>query len=379
VASHPRCVCGAEEGEPHEAPCPLEPCTCGTVKPSHGAECCVAFEPNVGPQTRFIESTVERGALRRRRRRREVAGRRSRSRCAGRDPGLHGDRRPAHDEAARRPAEEGRGSIRDSAALADEESGSTTWIFPRGATVLFTHLQHEKNASDFDGHEFQLEVWDELPHFTEQQYRWLRARIRGTNADAALLARDGEPARRRQSRRALGLPPLRRVARPERGDPRARRNARPARLPPVDPRRCSHFLKDEGSDVERVVPRARRARSRAPSSRRRSPTTRTRRRVRGAAPRPRPGPPRAAHPRRLAHPPGAGAYFRRGWFRFVKERPRADVILRVRRWDLAATEPTAEPGSRLDARRPYVEDEGRADLRRRRRLASAARPAKVRR
>ncbi|MEY5061360.1 MAG: hypothetical protein RIS45_1281 [Planctomycetota bacterium] len=56
-----------------------------------------------------------------------------------------------------------------------------TWRFPSGARVWFTHCEHETDVSRFDGQEFHLVVFDELTHFTEKQYRAIRARIRGTD------------------------------------------------------------------------------------------------------------------------------------------------------------------------------------------------------
>ena len=55
------------------------------------------------------------------------------------------------------------------------------WRFPSGARVWFTHCEHENDVERFDGHEFQLVVFDELTHFTERQYTRIRARIRGTD------------------------------------------------------------------------------------------------------------------------------------------------------------------------------------------------------
>lgn len=58
---------------------------------------------------------------------------------------------------------------------------TNTWRFPSGARVWFTHCEHEQDVRRFDGHEFQLVCFDELTHFTERQYRAIRARIRGTD------------------------------------------------------------------------------------------------------------------------------------------------------------------------------------------------------
>ena len=58
---------------------------------------------------------------------------------------------------------------------------TNTWRFPSGARVWFTHCEHETDVSRFDGHEFHLVCFDELTHFTQKQYRSIRARIRGTD------------------------------------------------------------------------------------------------------------------------------------------------------------------------------------------------------
>lgn len=64
---------------------------------------------------------------------------------------------------------------------ADFNATTLTWTFPSGATVWFTHCEHEKDVKRFDGFAFQLVIFDELTHFTERQYRAIRARIRGTD------------------------------------------------------------------------------------------------------------------------------------------------------------------------------------------------------
>lgn len=55
-----------------------------------------------------------------------------------------------------------------------------TWTFPSGAKLRFNHCEHEQDAAIYDGHEFALVSFDELTHFTERQYRALRARIRSS-------------------------------------------------------------------------------------------------------------------------------------------------------------------------------------------------------
>lgn len=53
-----------------------------------------------------------------------------------------------------------------------------SWTFPSGAVVRFTHLQNEGDEAAHDGQEYQTILWDELTHFTERQYKALKARLR---------------------------------------------------------------------------------------------------------------------------------------------------------------------------------------------------------
>lgn len=65
---------------------------------------------------------------------------------------------------------------------ARENLTTRTWRFPSGAVVRFNHCEHETDAAIYDGQEFQLVGFDELTHFTETQYRAIRARVRSTDA-----------------------------------------------------------------------------------------------------------------------------------------------------------------------------------------------------
>lgn len=60
---------------------------------------------------------------------------------------------------------------------------SVIWTFPSGAKVWFTHCEHEDSYQRFDGDEFQIVEFDELTHFTEKQYKGLRARIRAPHRE----------------------------------------------------------------------------------------------------------------------------------------------------------------------------------------------------
>ena len=53
------------------------------------------------------------------------------------------------------------------------------WYFSSGAKLELAHLQLEKNMIDWDGIPIDLLMFDELPHFTFNQYHYLRSRNRG--------------------------------------------------------------------------------------------------------------------------------------------------------------------------------------------------------
>lgn len=52
------------------------------------------------------------------------------------------------------------------------------WKFRSGARIKFAHLQHDKNVFDWQGSEIPLIEFDELTHFTEQQFWYLLSRNR---------------------------------------------------------------------------------------------------------------------------------------------------------------------------------------------------------
>lgn len=56
--------------------------------------------------------------------------------------------------------------------------------FTNGSKIWLAHCQHEKDVRKYQGAEFHVLIIDELTHFTEYQYRFLRARCRlGTLKD----------------------------------------------------------------------------------------------------------------------------------------------------------------------------------------------------
>lgn len=56
-----------------------------------------------------------------------------------------------------------------------------TWSFPSGARVRFNHCKEESDATDYQGHEYQLIEFDELTHFTLKQYREIISRCRSSD------------------------------------------------------------------------------------------------------------------------------------------------------------------------------------------------------
>ncbi len=54
------------------------------------------------------------------------------------------------------------------------------WTFPSGATVKFSHLQHDKNIYDHQGAEYPYIIFDELTHFSETSFWYLSSRNRST-------------------------------------------------------------------------------------------------------------------------------------------------------------------------------------------------------
>jgi hypothetical protein len=52
------------------------------------------------------------------------------------------------------------------------------WVFPSGAKVTLSHLQHEKDRLNWQGTALCTIIWDELTHFTETQFWYLMSRAR---------------------------------------------------------------------------------------------------------------------------------------------------------------------------------------------------------
>ena len=54
------------------------------------------------------------------------------------------------------------------------------WAFPTGATVTFSHLHSETSVNDWQGSQIPLIGYDELTHFTEKQFWYMLSRNRST-------------------------------------------------------------------------------------------------------------------------------------------------------------------------------------------------------
>lgn len=54
------------------------------------------------------------------------------------------------------------------------------WTFPSEATVTFSHIHNEKDVMDWQGSQIPLIGYDELTHFTEKQFWYMLSRNRST-------------------------------------------------------------------------------------------------------------------------------------------------------------------------------------------------------
>lgn len=55
-----------------------------------------------------------------------------------------------------------------------------TWRFPSGAQVLFATMQHPQDRFNFQGQSYDFVGFDELTHFTKEEYEYLFSRCRPT-------------------------------------------------------------------------------------------------------------------------------------------------------------------------------------------------------
>ena len=57
-------------------------------------------------------------------------------------------------------------------------AGNLTWNWSSGAKLRFSHLQHSKNIYDYQGAQIPFIGWDELTHFSEEEFFYLLSRNR---------------------------------------------------------------------------------------------------------------------------------------------------------------------------------------------------------
>jgi hypothetical protein len=65
------------------------------------------------------------------------------------------------------------------------------WYFNNGSTLELGHLQTAKDLDKYQGAELQLIVFEEATHFTEQQFRYLKSRLRAAGKVKARMAELG--------------------------------------------------------------------------------------------------------------------------------------------------------------------------------------------
>lgn len=216
------------------------------------------------------------------------------------------------------------------------------WRFPSGASIWFNHCQRETDAAKYDGFEFQLVEFDELTHFTRKQYLAVRARIRSPHAGLPRYTRStsnpgGEGHEWVKYRWGPWLDPeFEAPGLPVREDPETGE-----RLPPALPGEVLWYVPSD--DGDRWVPKG-------------TPGALSRTFIPALA---------ADNPHLLDNDPeyllrlgdldrvrreqllrgnwliteAPGELFQRPWFEIVDAAPAE--ALRVRAWDLAATEPHA--------------------------------------
>jgi predicted phage terminase large subunit-like protein len=284
----------------------------------------VLWKPNPGPQTRFLASTANEvlygGA---------AGGGKSAASIALPLRWVHNPRFRALF--LRRESKYLGDAIDKSSALYPQlgaklvSSPKIIWTFPSGAKIWLSHCEHDKDVRNYDSFEFHLVIFEELTHFTETQYRGIRARIRGTDptlprATRATCNPGGEGHEWVFRRFAPWL------------DPESKVRALPGE---------TLWFKDDA-----VVPKGTdEALSRCfiPAGLADNPHVTTEYRAQL----------RDLDPVRRAQlldgnwliKPAAGLLFKRSWFDVVDAAP-STIVQRVRRWDFAATE--AAPGKDPD-------------------------------
>lgn len=66
--------------------------------------------------------------------------------------------------------------------LATYNHSKHVWTFTNGAIIELAHLQRKDDVLKYQGAEYQQVVFEELTHFTEDQYRYMTSRLRAAGA-----------------------------------------------------------------------------------------------------------------------------------------------------------------------------------------------------
>ncbi len=67
------------------------------------------------------------------------------------------------------------------------------WVFPSGAKIWFSHLEHEHDVHDHQSTEYQWIGFDELTTFSEFQYRYMISRLRSAHGIPIELRASANP------------------------------------------------------------------------------------------------------------------------------------------------------------------------------------------
>lgn len=202
------------------------------------------------------------------------------------------------------------------------------WHFPSGARIHFGHLQHEHDVERYQGWQFQYVGYDELTHFTEKQYTYIvNSRVRSAH---------GIPARVRAGTNPGGEGHewvMRRWA--PWLNPESRVRALPGQ-------KLYYHNGADGEEWQHVASPDALSRVFVPALLTDNPhlvenDPAYEQRLKGLD--------RVTRAQLLGGDwlikPAAGAYFKRGWFSVLDVPPAAaNIVSRVRRWDLAATVPS---------------------------------------
>ena len=305
----------------------------------------VIWEPNPGPQTRFLTSTADEvlygGAAGGGKTAGLVAGA---IRWAG-NPNLRALilRRETTD--LDELLTEARRIYPAAAPGASYRGDIHRWTFPAGGFVRFNHCAHETDAFGYQGDEFQYLAFDELTQFSRGQYLEIRSRVRSPHPGLPRFTRNtsnpgGIGHEWVRERWAPWLDPECEVeGLAPRTDPETG-----ARLPPAAAGQVLWFLVDDDKEHERCVPKGTplaQSRTFIPAKLADNPALALNdpgyvQRIRAMGP---------VRRRQLEHgdwlvKPSAGLFFKRAWFKFI-DAPPAQVVGRVRYWDLAGS-PTGD-------------------------------------